>query len=194
MTIQEGDTLKTRHSSYGLFNTFLFLQGVMITITSQNPKTMSRILSLFVLLILTFPTFAQDDVTYMQLMREVLQLEKKAVIEEVMQLTSEESTAFWPLYEEFTQQKQKVADKRIQTILDYADAYENMTNEKAEELWKSATKTRKEMNKLEEKYFKKFKKILPAGKAVLYFQAESKINALIDASLASEIPFIEIKE
>ena len=44
---------------------------------------------------------------------------------------------------------------------------------------------------LKKGYYKKFKKILPAGKAVRFFQAENKIETLINAELALEIPMIE---
>ena len=47
--------------------------------------------------------------------------------------------------------------------------------------------------KLKKSYYKKFKKIMPAGKAAMYFQAENKIEAMVNASLAMEIPFIETK-
>jgi hypothetical protein len=50
-----------------------------------------------------------------------------------------------------------------------------------------------EVLKLEKQYYKKFKKILPAGKAARFFQAENKIETMIDAQLALEIPLIETK-
>ena len=52
---------------------------------------------------------------------------------------------------------------------------------------------KQESVKLQKNYYKKFKKILPTGKAVRYFQLENKIEALIAAELALEIPLIETK-
>ena len=46
---------------------------------------------------------------------------------------------------------------------------------------------------LKKKYAKKFRKILPDLKVARYFQIENKIEALINASLAAEIPLIETK-
>jgi hypothetical protein len=45
--------------------------------------------------------------------------------------------------------------------------------------------------KLKKSYYKKFKKILSAGDAARYFQIENKIEALINANLAAEIPLID---
>jgi len=77
--------------------------------------------------------------------------------------------------------------------MDYAENFENLTDEKADLLWSSYMNVQSEYLKIQKKYYKKFKKILPAGKVAQYFQAENKINALIDAQMAIEIPFMEVK-
>jgi hypothetical protein len=86
-----------------------------------------------------------------------------------------------------------VQTKRVKIIKDYAENYESMTNEKADELWTSYMNFKQEILTLNKQYYKKFKKILPAGKVAKYFQAENKITILVDFQLASEIPFIETK-
>jgi len=50
-----------------------------------------------------------------------------------------------------------------------------------------------EVLKLKKTYYTKFKKILTAGKAARFFQAENKIETLINAELAFDIPLIETK-
>ncbi len=52
---------------------------------------------------------------------------------------------------------------------------------------------KQELISLNKKYYKKFKKILPAGKAARFFQALNKIAVLADYHIATEIPIIEIK-
>ena len=66
-----------------------------------------------------------------------------------------------------------------------------MSDEKADELWTNSMAYQDELLKLNKVYYKRFKKILPAGKAALYFQLENKIAALINAELALEIPLVE---
>ncbi|MFT6797434.1 MAG: hypothetical protein ACJART_002585, partial [Maribacter sp.] len=61
------------------------------------------------------------------------------------------------------------------------------------ELWVKYMGYQTELLKLKKGYYKKFKNILPAGKAVRFFQAENKIETLINAELALEIPMIETK-
>ena len=136
---------------------------------------------------------AQTTNDYIELTRSVLQTEKKVAIAEVMQLTETEATLFWPLYNEFNEKAYIIGNEQVKIILDYAENFENLTDEKADQLWTSYLKVQTDYLKLEKQYYKKFKKILPAGKAAQYFQAENKINTLIDAQLAIELPFMEVK-
>lgn len=138
-------------------------------------------------------TFSQTADDYMEILRSVLNTEKKAAIAEVMTLTEQEAEVFWPLYNEYNEKLYQLGTKEVKIIKDYAENYTIMTNEKADELWSSYMNVQTEYLKLEKQYYTKFKKILPAGKVVKYFQAENKINALIDAELALEIPIIEVE-
>jgi hypothetical protein len=137
--------------------------------------------------------FGQADNDYLEIARDVLKTEKKAAIAEVMQLTDEERTPFWTLYNEYQGKLYLVQNKRIALIQDFAENYEDLTNEKADELWTGAMAFNQEILKLEKVYYKKFKKIIPAGKAARFFQAENKIETMIDAQLALELPLIEAK-
>lgn len=137
--------------------------------------------------------FAQSDNDYLEMTRDVIKMEKKAAIAEVMKLTEAESVPFWELYNEYEGKLYLVQNKRIAIIKDFAENYENLTDEKADELWLASLSYDQELFKLKKQYYTKFKKILPAGKAARFFQAENKIETLIDAQLAVDIPLIETK-
>jgi len=154
---------------------------------------MRTVFSSILFLAFSLSAFSQTDNDYLEIARDVLKMEKKAAIAEVMQLSDSESTPFWELYSEYQGKLYLVQNKRIALIQDFADNFEQLTDEKADALWLGAMKYNQETLKLEKMYYKKFKKILPAGKAARLFQAENKIETMIDAQLALEIPMIETK-
>lgn len=135
--------------------------------------------------------FAQTSNDYLEITRDVLKTEKKAAIAEVMDLSETESQPFWNLYNEYEGKLYNLGNKRIEIIQSYADNYENLSNEKADQLIMNYFKYEADLLKLKKNYYKQFKKILPAGKAAKFFQAESKIEAMVDAKLALEIPMME---
>jgi len=152
---------------------------------------MKKLIIGIVFVLITTGLFAQNTNDYMEVTRDVIKTEKKAAIAEAMQLTDQESSVFWPLYNEYNNKMYTVNTKLYNTIKDYADNFDKMTDEKATSLWTEVMKIDTELLKLKKSYFKKFVKIMPSTKAVRYFQAENKIKSLVDARLALEIPLFE---
>jgi len=147
------------------------------------------IITLF-LCVISISLFAQTENDYIEVVRSVLKTEKKAVIAEVMELTEAESVPFWELYNEYDFELSKVQNIRLNAIKEYADEYGILTDEKADALWSQVMDFKTASLKLEKSYYKKFKKILPAAKAAKYFQAENKIEAMVAASIAAQVPMI----
>ncbi len=156
-----------------------------------NFRKMKKFILLITFCVWGINAYSQHFNDYMEVSREVLKTEKKALIAEVMQLTKLESETFWPLYNEYQQKRYNVNTKLIKLIIDYAENYEKMPPEKATQIINSSISIDMELLKLEKTYAKKFMKILPPKKALRYLQAENKIEALIDAELAMEIPLLE---
>lgn len=152
---------------------------------------MKKILFVAAAVLFSVSVSAQTVNDYLEMAREVLKVEKKAAVAEAMELTEAESQPFWNLYNEYQSALYLVQNKRIAIIKDYSDNFESLSDEKADELWSSSLGYEQELLKLKKKYYSKFKKILPLGKAARFMQLENKIETLIDAELAFEVPLIE---
>jgi len=152
---------------------------------------MKKLNLLFIALIMGFSVNAQDFNDYLEVSREVLKTEKKALIAEVMQFTSEESQAFWPLYNEYEQKKYTVNTRYFNLVEKFAENFENMSDEVAVEVINESIAIKSELIKLQKTYAKKFQKILTPQKTIKYLQAENKIKALIDAELSLQIPLLD---
>ncbi len=154
---------------------------------------MKKLLLAYTVLFLSIVSYGQTTDDYLEVSRSVLKTEKKAAIAEVMELTEAESEVFWNLYNEYNDKLYVIQNKRISAIKEFAANFDNLTDEKTDEIWNLVLDFKSESVKLERQYYKKFKKVLPMGKVTKYFQAENKIEALITANLAIEIPMIDQK-
>lgn len=155
-------------------------------------KKLLFLASLFIISIST-SVLAQTDADVIEMTRSLLKLEKKAAVAEAMILSEDEALIFWPLYEEYNGKLYQVQNKRIKIMSDFGEQYEGLTNEQADELMNQFFAYQSQLFKLKKQYYKKFKKILPQGKAARYMQIENKVETLIDAQLAVELPLIETK-
>jgi len=173
----------------GIHKFSLYLQIIKTT----TIKTMKKAILTLVILVMAITAQAQFN-DYLEVTREVIKTEKKAMIAEVMQLSEEKSKVFWPLYNEFQEKLYIVNTKAFNLIQDFAANYGNMSAEKATELLKAAMAIDQERLKVEKTFFKKFQKILSPQKTLRYYQAENKIETMINSELASEIPLLEAIE
>jgi hypothetical protein len=117
--------------------------------------------------------------------------DRKAVVAASLDLTDAESVAFWPLYDEYQDAVNKLRRRRVNLILDYADAYPAVTDEKAHSLLAAHLAIKREWAQAEDAFAPRFEKILPAKKAARYYQIENKIDAIINYELAAEIPLVQ---
>ena len=150
---------------------------------------MKKINLTFLLSFLAIALYAQDS--YMEIVRSTIKTEKKALIAEVMQLSDEESSVFWPVYNEFEENMYKLNTDYFKLVQEFADNFENMSAEKATDILKKANKYSLDREKLKNKYIKKIMKVLSPQKTLRFMQASSKIEVMIDAQLAAEIPLLE---
>jgi len=148
------------------------------------------------LLALTFlwaPVFAQDlDVTNMQILIDKVKADKKLLIASNMNLTEQEATTFWPLYEGYQKDLEKINKRLHSLITDYAAAYNKgrVPNDLAKNLINEALKAEGAEVLMRRNYAEQLIKNLPATKVARYLQMESKIRAAIKFDLAAHIPLI----
>jgi len=155
---------------------------------------MKKIFLLFAIIGFGFASYAQQANDYMEVTRAALKTEKKAMIAEVMSLTQEESEPFWALYNEYQGKLYTANTKYLNIINEFAENFENMSAEKADDLMKRLFSYDTEIIKLKKSYFKKFKGILSPQKTLMYFQAENKIDILIDFEIAASIPILDARD
>jgi hypothetical protein len=123
--------------------------------------------------------------------RSIMQTERKILIMREMALTAPQAEAFWPLYDNYVNERRALGDMRIKIITDYAANYDKMTDELARKLGDESLNLESKTLKLKKSYMKKFRKILPDIKVIRYFQLENKLDAIINFDLAAQIPLME---
>ncbi|MEZ5082349.1 MAG: hypothetical protein R2750_02675 [Bacteroidales bacterium] len=154
---------------------------------------MKKLIGVLLILCWGLFAFAQQTENYVEVMRTALNAEKKALIAEAMTFTTEEAELFWPLYTEYQNNLYTTNTKYLKIINEFAANFENMTDEVATDLMARLNSYDAEVLKLRKTYIKKFSKILPASKVLRYFQAENKIDILVDYEISGFIPLIEVE-
>jgi predicted outer membrane protein len=140
------------------------------------------------------PGLAQDKpADNMQILRDKIKADKKLVVATNMELTESEAKNFWPIYEEYQKDLQKI-NRRIVTLLEsYAADFRSktLTDDKAKKLIDEALAIEQVEANMKSTYAPKLSKALPVRKVARYLQIENKIRAVIKYDLAQGVPLVQ---
>jgi hypothetical protein len=140
------------------------------------------------------PGMAQDKpVDNMQILREKIKADKKLVVATNMELTESEAKGFWPIYDEYQKDLQKINRRIVSLLESYAADFrgKSLTDEKAKKLIEEAVAIEQAEANLKSTYTPKLSKVLPVRKVARYLQIENKIRAVVKYELAQGVPLVQ---
>jgi hypothetical protein len=125
-----------------------------------------------------------------QMLRQEVGKDRRDIVKANMLLTGSEATRFWPVYDEYRADMNKIGDRRVKLITDYSASRNSMSEDEGMRLLKEAIDIEKQRLDTKEDYIKKFNKGLSARTTARFFQIDQKLDAAVDAALAAKIPLI----
>ena len=137
---------------------------------------------------------AQDKSTNnLEIMHEKLKADKKLIVAKYMELTESEAKKFWPVYEEYQKNLQKLNERLRSLLQNYATEYQSnsLTDDKAKKLLDEWIVLDKDEASHRKTYAAKVLKVLPAKKAARYLQIENEARVLVKYDLAKTVPLVE---
>ena len=129
----------------------------------------------------------------MQILRDKLKADKKLVVATNMELTESEAKNFWPIYNEYQKELQKINRRIVALLESYAADFrsKSLTDEKAKKLIDEATAIEQAEVNLKSTFAPKLSKALPSIKVARYLQIENKIRAIVKYDLAQGVPLVQ---
>jgi len=125
--------------------------------------------------------------------RELLKSGREQLVRDELQLTESEAAAFWPIYEQYRSEIERVRDRQAKMVSEYMEAYwaAELNDDLAKHVLDEHLAINGALLKVEKKFLRRFRKVLPAAKVTRFYQLENKLDAEIDVSLANLIPLFE---
>ena len=131
---------------------------------------------------------AQQERDAIEIIRAQINTDRQAVVALNMNLSAEQSEAFWPVYREYHAERDELMDTRVRLLTEFRDNYMGMTAEQASQILDDALKLEKKLVELKRKYRSKFEKVLAPRATLRYYQVENKLDTIINFELASVVP------
>ena len=140
------------------------------------------------------PLYAAQDkpADNMQILRDKIKADKKLVVASNMELTESEAKGFWPIYDQYQKELQKINQRLGKTLDSYAEdaRSKSLTDDKAKKLIDEAVAIDQDEANIKSTFAPKLGKVLPVKKVARYLQIENKIRALVRYDLAQGVPLM----
>jgi hypothetical protein len=127
---------------------------------------------------------------YIDLLRRDVRQEKAEIMGAVMVLSADDAAKFWPIYSEYDAELTKLNNQRVENIKEYARVYNQMTDEKADELIQKSLAYQKQRAELLAKTYERIKQTVGAITAARFTQVEHQLLLIIDLQIASSLPVV----
>ena len=134
---------------------------------------------------------AEDPTEHMKIVREKILADRKLFVAGNMGLTEAEGRKFWPVYDAYIRDLQKLGAKGTYIIDDFARNYEDMTEVKAKDLLDEYMAYEAEYLAFRQEYLPRFRGVVPEIKVARFYQIENKIRAIVNYELAGQIPLMK---
>lgn len=141
-------------------------------------------------LITSTALFAQSKTEEIELLQSIFGMEKKAMVKGFIKLEGDATTTFWNVYDKYEAERKVHGQKRIELLSKYAEHYDQLNDEKIDELMKEMNSQKKSIDKLIVKYYKQVKKASGSKVAAQFLQIENYILSATRLSIFESIPFI----
>jgi hypothetical protein len=115
---------------------------------------------------------------------------KSDILGKTMKLDSTQAAAFWPLYKQYEAEAKLLGDERLGIIQDLAEHFDSLDDAKAKALLDRQMALEGKKLALQTKYKDEMLKVLPAKTVARFFQVDSRLNKLVELTVASEIPLV----
>jgi hypothetical protein len=151
---------------------------------------MKNILIALTAVIVTMTVYAQptkDEINYMQ---SLWGMEKREIVKKTIILGENESKDFWSVYDKYEDARKELGKERINTILDYGDNVDKITNEKAEEIALKMLSNQTKFLELLNKTFDQMKAVVSQIKAFQFVLLENYMDTAIKLKVVEELPFV----
>lgn len=124
-------------------------------------------------------------------LRKDLRARKKETVALNLNLSPDQATKFWPVYDQYVAELTKINDEKYAILKEYVNNWGKITDAQAESLTQRALDVDNRVAQLRIKYLPLLKKVLPPQQVATYYQIDRRLQMVVDLQLMMQIPLLQ---
>jgi hypothetical protein len=138
---------------------------------------------------LSSPALAQTS--QKQLDIAAARAQRKATVGANMNLTPEEATRFWPVYDAYERKMDSIENRHVKELKEFAASYKTFTDADAKKKLDEVMAIQQARLDVQREFVPKFLGAVSQVKVTRFYQIDNKIQALIQCDIAQLVPLAQ---
>ena len=119
--------------------------------------------------------------------------QRKATVGANMNLTPDEASRFWPVYDAYEKRMDSVEDRHVKELKEFAASYNNFTDADAKKKLDEVMAIQQARLDVQKEFVPQFRAVISQVKVTRFYQIDNKIQALIQCDIAQLVPLAQTK-
>ena len=131
---------------------------------------------------------AQTVKETLEVTRQAIESQRRVLVSGALPLTDAEADAFWPLYDAYEKERRPLDEQANKLVADFLAAAATLTDEQARGMIDKALKADESRLRVRREFLERMAKAIPPRKVARFYQIDSKLDAVVRADLAKQVP------
>jgi hypothetical protein len=120
--------------------------------------------------------------------RQAVESQRRVLVSGAVPLTDAEADAFWPLYDAYEKERRPLDERANQLVADFLAGASSLTDAQAKAMVEEALRIEEGKLRVRRGYLGRMLKAIPPLKVARFYQIDNKLDAVVRADLAKQIP------
>ncbi len=126
----------------------------------------------------------------LELNRQAVETQRRVLVAGALPMTEGEASAFWPLFDAYEKGRRALDEQSNQLVADFVVTSSNLDDSRATAMLDRALKLDEERLRLRRSWLGRMSKALPPRKLMRLFQIENKLDSVVRADVARQVPLV----
>ena len=133
---------------------------------------------------------AQTVKEKLDLTREAVESQRRVLVSGSLRLSDSEAKAFWPLYDDYEKERRPYDERANKLISDFLASAATVTDAQAKAMLDEAFRIDEGRVKVRRAWYDRMAKAIPPRQLARFYQIENKLDSVIRADIAKQIPLV----
>jgi hypothetical protein len=124
----------------------------------------------------------------LEVSRQAVESQRRILVAGALPLTEAEADAFWPLFDAYEKERRPLDERANNLVADFFARAANLTDAQAKAMVEEALEVEEGRLRVRRTYLSRMAKAIPARKLARFYQIDNKLDSVVRADVARQVP------